>query len=77
MNNILFSPEAVDDLQQIKTYIAEELLNYASAIKTIAKIIERIQILSRFPEAGFLLSSVTNIISEYRVLICGDYNGRQ
>ena len=46
MAEIKFSPEALSDLKDIKSYIAEELLNEQAAANTVADIIKRIRTLS-------------------------------
>lgn len=73
MADISFSPEAVADLQETKAYITEELCNEQAAISTIAKITGRIRELSRFPEMGAPLSSIVNLETDYRFLVCGNY----
>lgn len=73
MTEIKFSPEAITDLQQTKAYITEELCNEQAAANTIAKITKRIRMLADFPESGAPLSSVIDIESDYRFLVCGNY----
>lgn len=73
MHEIIFSPEAIIDLQQIKTYIAEDLCNNQAAIDSVSKIIKRIQVLADFPEIGTPLSSITGFETDYRFLVCGSY----
>jgi hypothetical protein len=43
MNKILYSPEALSDLDQIWTYINNELQNPAAAQKIIADILDAIE----------------------------------
>lgn len=73
MAEIKFSPEATTDLQQTKAYIIEELCNEHSAVNTVAEITKRIRMLADFPESGALLSSVIDIETDYRFLVCGNY----
>jgi len=73
MAEIKFSPEAINDLQQTKAYITEELCNEQAAVNTAAKITKRIRILANFPESGAPLSSVIDIETDYRFLVCGNY----
>ena len=73
MAEIRFSPAAVKDLDQTKTYIVEELGSETSAKKTISDILKRIRTLSDFPKIGAPLSSVVMIDTDYRFLICGNY----
>ena len=48
MADIKFSPEAINDLRQIKAYIKDELCNEQAALSTIARIMEHINRLGRF-----------------------------
>lgn len=73
MNEIRFSPEAITDLQQTKAYITEELCNEQAAINTIANITKRIRMLADFPESGAPLSSIVDLETEYRFLVCANY----
>ena len=73
MNEIHFSPEALDDLVKIKEYIEEDLLNPSAAVETIKKIIKSLHILETFPHSGPLLSSIADVKSDYRFIICGNY----
>ena len=73
MADVKFSPEAIKDLKQTKKYIAEDLCNEIAAENTISKILNDIQILSVFPASGSPLSSIVNIETDYRFLVCGNY----
>ena len=73
MYNIVFSPEAIKDLEETKAYIAEDLCNEQAAMKSISEILKNIRMLSQFPESGTLLSSVVDFDTNYRFLVCGNY----
>lgn len=73
MFKIEFSPEAINDLQQTKDYITNELCNEQAAISTLNKIMNHIRMLETFPKSGAMLSSIVNIDTNYRFLICGNY----
>lgn len=73
MYKIVFSPAAVDDLLKTKKYITEELGSEQSAINTVAKITEKIGQLSEISFSGPSLSSIINIETSYRFLVCGNY----
>ena len=73
MSNIHYSPEAEDDLAEIKKYISEQLENPVAALNTVAKITKRIRRLEQFPELGSSVSSIVNIASDYRFLVCANY----
>lgn len=70
---IKFSPEAISDLQKTKSYIAEELCNEKAAANTVENILKRIKQLADFPESGASLSTIVNINTDYRFLVCGNY----
>lgn len=73
MAEIKFSPESLRDLREISEYISQELENPLAADNTIRKIIERINTLSDFPNIGNPISSVINIETNYRYLVCENY----
>lgn len=73
MNKLHLSFDARNDLAEIRTYISTELENPSAARRTIAHIAKDIHILQRFAQAGPLLSSITDIQSEYRFLTVGNY----
>lgn len=73
MIEIRFSPDALGDLQEIKSYITDDLQNTTAAENTIRTIMDRIKRLIDFPDMGAPLSSVAQTQSDYRYLICGNY----
>lgn len=73
MAEIIFSPEALSDLKQTKTYITEELCSEQAAFNTLSKIMKRIRMLADYPEAGSPLASIVNVANDYRFLVCGNY----
>ena len=73
MYNIVFSPEAIRDLEEAKRYITEELCNYIAAEKTVSAILNDIKMLSEFPESTPQLSSIVDFDTDYRFLVCGNY----
>ena len=73
MNNIHLSEEAQNDLVEIKAYIEEELLNPSAALGTVSKITKSLRILGTYAQAGAPLSSVTDIESDYRFIVSGNY----
>lgn len=70
---IRISPKAQEDQAEIKSYIAQELCNPQAATKLIAKSMKKIRGLSEFPEMGAPLSSVVDINTDYRFLVCDNY----
>ena len=73
MTPIKLSPEAVKDLQEIQSYIANELCSQQAADRTVSKILSRIRSLSSFPEMGTPLSALLSFDTAYRYLVCGNY----
>jgi len=73
MSNIRYTPAAKDDLAGIKEYITEQLVNPVAAVSKVAKITKRIRELEQFPEMGTPLSSITNLVTDYRFLVCANY----
>jgi plasmid stabilization system protein ParE len=73
MSNIHYTPEAESDLADIKRYISEELENPVAALNTVTKIAKRVRKLAQFPEIGTRLSSVINIVTDYRFLVCANH----
>ena len=73
MAKINFTPDALEDMKEIKAYIADELCSERSAINTTQKIMKRIRQLADFPEIGAPLSSIINLEVPYRFLVCGNY----
>ncbi len=73
MNKLHLSLDARTDLAEIQKYISTELENPSAAKSTIARITKGIRILQSFAHAGAMLSSITDIQSEYRYLAVGTY----
>ena len=73
MNNLHLSPEAQDDLADIKAYIAEDLENPQAALSTVAKITKTIRMLQDHALIGTPLSAVADVNSDYRYLVSGSY----
>lgn len=71
--DIKFSPEAINDLKEIKNYITDELCNEQAANATISKIMKHIRVLESFPGAGAPLEAVVGFNTKYRFLVCGNY----
>ena len=72
-NNIHYSPEAQNDLDEIWEYITFELCNPQAAENTVNKIMDTVDELENFSEIGALLSSVADIESDYLFLTSGNY----
>ncbi len=73
MTQIVFSPKALDDLEQTKQYITEELQESQAAINTLNKTMKNIRILQKFPQSGPSLTAIVDFDTDYRYLVCGNY----
>lgn len=72
-NNIYYSLEAQNDLDEIWEYISFELCNPQAAENIVNKVMDTIDKLEDFSEIGAPLSSVTDMESDYRYLISENY----
>ncbi|MHB8170065.1 MAG: type II toxin-antitoxin system RelE/ParE family toxin [Thermincolia bacterium] len=73
MYELKISPEAKNDLAEIKGYISQELCNPQAAVKLVSKITKKIRRLTEHPVIGAPLSSVMDIQTDYRFLVCTNY----
>lgn len=73
MAKVSFSDVSINDLQLIKAYITNDLLNDKVAEDIIIAIYRKIYLLEEFPDMGSPLSSIVNIKTDYRFLVCGNY----
>lgn len=73
MAKIEYSSAALQDLEQIGDYIEQELFSPAAALNTVNSIQDSIDKLSAFPLMGKLLSSIADVDTDYRYLVCGNY----
>ena len=74
MNKLHVSPEAQNDLAEIKAYIAFDLDNPTAAAATVKRITNSIRRLRDQSFIGTPLSAVTGVHSdEYRFLVTGSY----
>lgn len=73
MYNIKFSEKSIKDMEEIKSYIVVELCNEQAANNVLKNIVDKVKRLSSFPLMGASLSSIININTDYRYLVCGNY----
>lgn len=73
MYKVKISPEAKDDLAEIKSYISQELCNSQAAVNLVSKITKQMRGLSEYPGIGAPLSSIVDIQTDYRFLFCANY----
>ena len=72
-NKIFYSPEALNDLDEIQEYIELELCNLQAALNVISNILDVIEKLKDFPEMGALLFDIIDIELNYRFVLSGNY----
>lgn len=73
MATVHFSPEALNDLEQIKNCIQSDLENDIAADNTVKIIIDRVRELEAFPKMGTPLNSFTKTENSYRYLLYNNY----
>jgi len=74
MNEIIYTPEASQDLSEIKSYISNELMNPIAALRIISGITHRIETLIDHPQMGMVVMYTRNESAKnYRYLTCGNY----
>lgn len=73
MNRLHISRAAQADLVEIKEYISEDLENPIAAVSTVSKIMGHIRSLSGQAFIGTPLSAITDMESDYRFLVSGNY----
>jgi len=67
------SPMAQQDLMDTKLYITNHLLNPIAAANVLSRITKRLRTLAESPCIGSPLSSIVDIETDYRYLLCGNY----
>ena len=72
-NHIHYTPQALNDLEEIWTYISDELCNPSAARHTIDGILKAVERLKVFSGAGAVLSFSDGINSGYRFVRYGNY----
>lgn len=72
--NIKLSPNAIEDLQGIKSYIENDLQNPIAARNTINKIISTYEDLSIFPESGIPVQKYVPFATDYRFVLANNYS---
>jgi len=74
MPKVVPSPEAKRDLHAIRDYIRDELSNPVAARNTVRALKETILSLQDMPERGISLDKHLSIHTDYRFVICKNYN---
>ena len=73
MNKVRLTPEAINDLLELKAYIADKLQNPLAAEGTVSRIMQSIRILQQHAEAGPSVEATTGYKTDLRFLVCGNY----
>lgn len=73
MSKVVYAPLAQQDLDDILTYIAEDLASPIAAVDTVTSVLDRVDLLATFPESGTPLSSIYPITTGYRFVRIGNY----
>lgn len=74
MYKVELSPQAVEDLKEIKSYIEDELQNPTAAKNTILKIIETYESLSISPNSGIPVQKYVSFQTDYRFILANNYS---
>lgn len=74
MFSVKLSPDAVQDLKGIKTYITDELQNPIAAKNTIDKIVSTYENLSLFPESGIPVQKYISFPTDYKFILANNYS---
>lgn len=69
MNEVVLSPDAVDDLESICRYISDVLKNPVSADRIVRVIVSELERLAMSPESGPSLVSKTGFWTDMRYLV--------
>ena len=72
-NKIHYSLESRRDLDDIWDYIVSELQNRSAAERVTNRIMDAVDQLKIFAELGTPRSSISDVSSEYRYLVSGNY----
>ncbi len=68
-----YSPQALQDIAEIKAYISASLHNVPAAKRIVGLIFKACSDLKRFPYMGFSVRDKLGIDSDTRMLICEKY----
>ena len=70
---VIYSQDALSDVEEIKAYITDVLSNPVSAQRTVERIVREADRLAENPEIGPKVSSRFVINTEYRFFVVGKY----
>ena len=68
-----YTPQAIDDLKEIQSYIRHDLKNPQAAARISKRILDTCSILKDHPHAGTMLQSKIDRETDFRYIISGNY----
>ena len=68
------SPQAAEDLLEIKGYIENELQNPVAAQNTVLKIVETYEDLANFPGIGIPVERYVDFPTDYKFVLANNYS---
>lgn len=74
MFEVKVSPQAAEDLLEVKDYIENELQNPIAAQNTVLKIVETYEDLANFPEAGISVEKYVDFPTDYKFVLANNYS---
>ncbi|MCQ2604790.1 MAG: type II toxin-antitoxin system RelE/ParE family toxin [Spirochaetia bacterium] len=74
MFEVKVTPQAAEDLLEIKDYIEKELQNPIAAGNTVLKIIEAYENLAYFPDIGIPVERYVSFPTDYRFVLANNYS---
>ena len=73
MFKVRFAPQAIDDLEEIKRYISDDLFNPQAAADLVALVFEKVWTLASMPQTGARLRTDIPVLKAYRLIQCNNY----
>ena len=73
MSKVSYSPEAKQDLKEIKKYYEQDLRNPSASKKILKAITQRVRTLENYPKSGRKLSAIVGFETDYRIIGCSGY----
>ena len=70
---VRYAPRAQRDLDEIWDCIEMDLGNPKAAADTVSSIMDRVALLANFPLSGTPLSSICEVVTDYRFVVSGNY----
>ena len=74
MFEVKISPQAAEDLLEIKNYIENELQNPIAAHNTVEKIVSTYEDLANFPGIGIPVERYVSFPTDYKFVLANNYS---